>query len=695
MIKIKIDDKTIETQAGKTVLQAAIEAGIYIPNLCYHPDLTPIASCRLCVVQIEGMRGLPTACTAKAAEGMVVTTNSKKLQDIRKSLVWLILSEHPDHLQESTQLKEVVEYIGVENLLSDYAKESKELPILSDEPLFERDMNKCILCGRCVQICQKVRGVGAIGFIQRGIDTVVSTSCNETFKEADCAFCGACVEVCPSGALIDKEVCKKEDRDKTLLPCKNTCPAGVNIPRYVRLIAEGKFQDAVEVIRQKVPFPNTLGCVCDHPCEGVCRRDDLNDPVAIRSLKRFAAEQDNGRWKKNITIKDDSGKKVAVIGAGPAGLTAAWFLRKQGHAVTIFESKPKAGGMLRYGIPRYRLPAEVLDKEIKDIADIGIEIKTNSPAESTDTLLKSGFDAVFLGLGAQDGMMMGIDGEDNAHVADGISLLKRISLGEDVGLKGEVAVIGGGNVAIDVARSALRVGADKVTILYRRTRQEMPADPVEIVDALEEGVEIEFLVNAIKVTDNGDKIDVQCVKMELGEPDASGRRRPVTIEGSEFIKTVNTLVMAIGQNTVIPDELGVEVNRWGNIAVDEKDMTTSKEGVYSGGDVATGPASVIKAINSGRMAAAAIDKYLGGDGQIDQEYIPAEKDDPFIGNRQKFASEQRGDMPMLEVDKRLDSFVEVEQGFDEKTAMKEASRCLRCQLRLGISQPPLPPKKEK
>ncbi|MHC4159350.1 MAG: 2Fe-2S iron-sulfur cluster-binding protein, partial [Planctomycetota bacterium] len=402
MIKLTVDNKVIETEEGKTVLEAALQAGIYVPNLCYHPDIPPIGSCRLCLVDVDGVDGFPPACITLAKEGMVVNTNTRKIQEYRKNIVWLILSEHPADISKSSQLKKVVEYIGVKELLSLYTTHSRNLPILSDDPLFIRDLNRCILCGRCVRMCQEVRGVGAIGFINRGINTIVSTSSNSSMIEADCRFCGACVEVCPTGALTDKETCDEKERAATLLPCQNTCPAGVDIPRYIRLIAEGKFQDAVEVIREKVPFPHVLGCVCDHWCETECRRNELNDPLAIRALKRFVAEYDSGRWQSKVKIAPDTGKKVAIVGSGPAGLTAAWFLRKLGHAVTVFEALPEAGGMMRIGIPRYRLPKEVLDKEIDDIAKIGVEIKTNTKIESLDELFNSGFDAIFVALGAAE-----------------------------------------------------------------------------------------------------------------------------------------------------------------------------------------------------------------------------------------------------------------------------------------------------
>ena len=693
MITINIDGKEIQTQEGKTVLQAADDAGIYIPNLCYHPDLPPIGSCRLCVVEIEGIRGLPTSCTTKVADKMVIKTKTETLQKHRSNIVWLLLSEQPGQLEENSQFKKVVDYIGKKELLTDYSPQAKNLPINDDDPFFVRDMNKCILCGRCVRMCQQVRGVGAIGMINRGIDTIVSTCANSTIKDADCAFCGACVEVCPSGALTDKDLCENKTKEENLIPCKNTCPAGIDIPRYVKYIAQGRYQDAVEVIRQIAPFPHTLGCVCDHPCEQSCRRNELNDPIAIKALKRFVAEKDTGRWKKLVEVADDTGKKVAVIGSGPAGLTAGWFLRKKGHSVTVFEALPKAGGTLRIGIPKYRLPEDVLDKEIKDITDIGVEIKTNTKVDSVDKLFEQGFDAVFIAVGATNGMTMGLEGEDDPRVMDGMSILKPVNLDEKVDLTGKVGVVGGGNVAIDAARCALRTDANEVVIIYRRTREEMPAAVEEIEEALEEGIKIEFLVNPQKITP-ADKLQVECIRMKLGKPDDSGRRRPVPIEGSEFILELDRLIIAIGQRSTIPKEFAVEQDRRGFVNSDERTTETSKKGVFAAGDVSSGPASVIKAIAGGRNAAASIDQYLGGDGQIDQKYIPDEENSPWIGRRENFAYKNRAKMETRPGDERKKDFDQVELGFDEETALKEAARCMRCQLRFDISKAPMPPEKD-
>jgi len=696
MITLTIDEKKVQAKKNQTVLEAAIDAGIYIPNLCYHPNLNPIGSCRLCIVDIEGVRGYPISCHTKVSDGMKVKTKTDKLQKLRKNLIWLILSNYPKEIPVNSQLKKVVEYVGVNDILTGYVTDDQDLPILDEEPLFVRDMNKCILCGRCVQMCQEVRGVGAIGLINRGIETIVGTNQQDDLDESGCKFCRACVEVCPSGALYDKEEIPEETREEKLLPCQYGCPAGTDIPRYVRYTAEGRFDDAIAVIREKFPFPHTLGMVCHHPCEIDCSRGELNEPISIREIKRFVAERDTKKWKKNLSIKEESNKKVAVVGAGPAGLTAAWFLRLKGYKVTVFEALPKPGGMLKAGIPDYRLPPELLEKEINDIEEIGVKIRTNSPVLSVKSLFDEDFDAIFLAMGAPKGFSIGLEGEEDTRVLDGISTLKKINFNEKTNIEGEVAVVGGGNVAIDVARSSLRMNkTNSVTVLYRRTRAEMPAYEHEIEDAIDEGVEIEYLVNPVRIIPEKNKLHVECVKMELGEPDASGRCRPVPIEGSEFIMKVDRLIMAIGQQSDVSKEFGVELTKRGRVIADEESLQTSQEGVYAGGDLVSGPASVIEAVQMGRIAAQSIDTYLGGSGDIEQELTEHDEPSPYLGREEGFADRKRVNIRKKPVKDRFPGFCQVEYCMDKDEAIKESERCLRCQLRLKIDQPPLPPLKKK
>jgi len=701
VIKLKIDGKEIEASEGMTILEAATDAGIYIPNLCYHPDLPPVGACRLCIVKVEGMRGYPTSCTVKVREDMQVTTVDDELTSLRKDVLWLLTTALPKDVVKGSQFARVLEYVGISDPLPGFEPSARDVPVLSDDPLFVRDMQKCILCDRCVRMCQEVRGVGAIGLYGRGYDTIVASApALESLGDSGCKFCRACVMVCPTGALQMRE--KQEEPSEEVVkecegivvPCKLGCPGHTDIPRYVRLVAEGRYQDAIEVIRQKLPFPESLGLVCHHPCEEECYRDEVSDPISIRELKRFVAERDSRRWKKIVTVDPDTGKKVAVVGGGPAGLTAAWFLKKKGHDVEVFEALPKAGGMLRAGIPDYRLPPAVVDREIKDITDIGVKLSCDTAVESLDSLFEDGFDAIFLALGGIEGTFMGIEGEDDPRVMDGISVLRDINFGKKVDLKGDIAVVGGGNVAIDVARTALRIGASSVTLLYRRSRKEMPAHEMEISDAIDEGVDPKYLTNPVKITPKKDSLSVECVKMQLGEPDSSGRCKVSAIDGSEFDLKFDRVVMAIGQKIVVPDGFDVELSRRGRVLADEKSLMTSRKGVFAGGDCVTGPWSVIDAIAAGRAAASSIDRYLGGDGKIDQKYIADEEDDPCIGRLEGFSSLSREHADCLPVKDRIPGFAQVECALSEEQAVKEASRCLKCQLAETIGSPPMPPQKK-
>jgi NADPH-dependent glutamate synthase beta subunit-like oxidoreductase len=364
--------------------------------------------------------------------------------------------------------------------------------------------------------------------------------------------------------------------------------------------------------------------------------------------------------------------------------------------VTVFEALPQTGGMMRVGIPAYRLPRNILDAEVKEIENVGAEIKTNARIESLDDLFKQGFDAIFIGIGAHKGTKAGVKGEDSPGVIDGVDFLRTVSLGQEVNIGKEIAVIGGGNAAIDCARVALRIGAKKVTMVYRRTRAEMPAAPEEVVEALHEGVEIIFLAapNEIRVRNDG-HLELECTRMKLGEPDSSGRRRPVPIKESEFVMGFDNIISSIGQTADIPSKFEVEIGRGNVIKVNDETLATTRKGVFAGGDIVTGPASVIGAIAQGRQAASSIDKYLGGNGIIDETLVAAEKPDPVFGQDTDFANWKQAKMPCVDNSKRLSGFTEVELGYDEPIALKEAKRCFRCDMRLRISAPVLPPVKVK
>ncbi|MBM3156082.1 MAG: FAD-dependent oxidoreductase [Chloroflexi bacterium] len=464
-------------------------------------------------------------------------------------------------------------------------------------------------------------------------------------------------------------------------PCSHTCPAGVDVPRYLRLIAQKRYDDAVAVIRERIPFPSVCGYICIHVCETKCRRRQLDEPIAIRALKRFAADHARKDALPKGKIAPASGKKVAVVGAGPAGLTAAYYLAKLGgHAVTVFEALPEAGGMMLVGIPRYRLPKEILDSEIEEIKKVGVEIKTNTRVDSIDALRAQGFDAVFLGVGAHAGSKMRVTGEESQGVMDCVTFLRDVSLGKEVKIGNRVAVIGGGNAAIDCSRTSLRLGAKDVDIIYRRTRDEMPAAEEEIEEALKEGVKIEYLMAPNKISRQNGHLDLECIRMQLGAEDASGRKRPEPVKGSEFSREYDTVIAAIGQRSDIPNSFGLALNKDGTIRVDPDTLATSRPDTFSGGDVVSGPASVIEAIAAGRQAAVSIDKYLGGKGLLEEKLLPPEEINAQPESDDEPKSEGRPKNPELPLSKRLNSFELVELGLPRAKAIKEAERCLKCDL---------------
>jgi NADPH-dependent glutamate synthase beta subunit-like oxidoreductase/ferredoxin len=685
-VSLTINSKEVKARKGATVLEAALNFGIYIPNLCYHPDLAPLGACRLCLVQISGIQGLAAACTTQVEEGMTVNTETPEINTIRRINLELIIASHPGDCLTcvrnlNCELQTMASYLGITEL--HFPKEASLIPVDTSNPLFNRDLDKCILCGRCERICRDVRGVEAASFINRGENTIV-------YIDAGCKLCGACVEVCPTAALTDRDAKWKNsaEREAFLVPCIHACPAGLNVPNYVRLIAEGKFSESLAVIRERVTFPKVLGRVCPHPCEEACRRSQVNEPIAIRSLKRCAA--DFGNWPVETSLNvPPTGKKVAVIGSGPAGLTAAYYLARLGHSVTVFEAYPKLGGMMRTGIPEFTLPEELLNLEIEDIQRVGFETKVNAKIESLDPLFEQGYNAILLATGAHRSLKIGIKGDDLPGVVDCVTFLRNIRLSGNTVVGRKVAVIGGGNAAMDAARMALRVGGKEVTVIYRRTRDEMPAGLEEVDAALREGVTILFLATPTRITEKDGKIMLECIRMKLGEVDATGRRSPIPIEHSEFIMEFDNIIAAIGQMPDVPTQFGVKIGKGNTIQVDFDSLATSRKGVFACGDAVTGPASVVEAIAAGRKAAEVVDRYLGGNGLIDETTVRVEN--PYLGRIENFAGFPREKMPALIVEDRLKNCDEVELGFDREAAMREAERCLRCHLRLQISRVCPPP----
>ncbi len=685
MIQIKINNQNYKTSEEKTILEAALENDVYIPNLCYHKDLKPEGACRLCIVKINNRNGLIPACATKVKADMSVITHDDEIIQKRRNILWLILSEYPFKIDKKSELYEVVNHIGAKQWMKQFSSIYKNFNVIKDQPLFIRDLNKCIFCNRCIRVCQDLRGIYAIGAVNRGWLSIVNTPYQKTLKDADCKFCTACVEVCPTGALEDKVEFDDHDKKEKLIPCSAVCPAGIDVPEYIELIAEKKYQQSLEVIREKVPFPHILGIVCPHPCEGECRRKGVNEAISIRELKRFVAEKDNERWKKKIKKSKKTGKKVIVVGSGPTGLTSAYYLSCLGHDVEIYEALSKPGGMLIAGIPRFRLPENIVMKEINHIVEQGVKIKPNSRIDSLYELLNKNPDAILLAMGATIGAAMNIAGEfeERKSVFDGIKLLEKINFGEDVSLGNHVVVVGGGNVAIDVARSAVRLGVEHVHILYRRTREEMPAFKEEIELALEEGVQINYLTAPISILGEDERLVVKCSKMKLGLPDESGRRRPMRIKGSEFNIIVDSLISAVGQKPDLAPDFDIKKNESGYILVDEN-FKTSQNTVFAAGDVVTGPSTVIECIQQGRDAASKIDEFLGGGGDIIQNFVEREKKNPFMGSEKKFAYKKRLKGEYIPLQARIDNFIQVEQTLTEDKALLEARRCLKCHYRFDL-----------
>lgn len=467
-------------------------------------------------------------------------------------------------------------------------------------------------------------------------------------------------------------------------PCTNSCPAGIDIPLYVDLAHQSRFAEAHAVIRMDNPLPMVCGRVCTHPCETKCRRGQLDSPVAVRALKRFVAEypvSDNGGFALPSRSETRS-EKVAIVGSGPAGLTAANYLARLGYQVTVYEALPVIGGMLAVGIPEYRLPKKTLRREVKMLEDLGVVFKTNTRVGRDVSLaeLRKKHNAVFLAIGAHTGQKLGIPGEDADGVNDAVTFLRQINLGESQTLKGRaVLVVGGGNAAIDAARSSLRLGARKVTVVYRRSRSEMPALHEEIEEAEREGIDIQTLIIPKRIIARGGKVGgLECVRAKLGEFDRSGRRRPVPVDGSDFILDADVVIAAVGQ-AVDAAGLGAADAPFadGVIVADAKTGATAVEGVFAGGDCVTGPDTVIEAIAAGKRVAAAIDKHLGGDGILfDRPEVVRQLTHDLIEEETP-----RQHVPCVPVEQRIADFTEVELGYTAGMALAEAARCLRCDVK--------------
>ncbi len=564
-IKISIDGKEIFAESGKTVLEIAAENKIEIPNLCYNKNLKIYGACGLCVVEAEGNPKLLRACSAKAVDGMVIKTNSARVERARKIALELIMSDH----------------------------------------------------------------VG------------------------DCKG-----------------------------PCSLNCPAHTDVQGYLKEISLGNDRKAVEIIKEKIPIPASIGRICPHPCEANCRRRFVEEPLSIAYLKAFAADKDLSSEEPFVPKKAEAtGKKVSIIGGGPAGLTAAYYLCLSGHEVTIFDSMPEMGGMLRYGIPEYRLPKKVLKKEISAIEKLGVLMKNNVSIGEDISFeeIRKNSDAVLIAAGAWKATGIGCSGEELSGVISGIDFLREVNSGKIPEIGKNVAVIGGGNTAMDACRTAIRCGAENVYVIYRRTRAAAPAEDIEIEEAIEEGVTFRFLTNPAEITGKDGKVDaIKLQIMELGEKDSSGRRKPVPVEGKFEILDVDTVISAIGQKFDPSGFDFIELTNRGTVFAGEKSCITNLDGVFAAGDATNKGASIaIKAIAEANLAAKAIDAYLNG--------IPFDHFEPYYSKKDvsetDFSEKEkipRVKMSVRNPDERRKNFDEVILGFNDIEARNEAKRCLEC-----------------
>lgn len=689
MAVITIDGVRLEVADHANVLECALKAGIYIPHLCHHPDLPENGSCRMCIVEVEGREGVHTSCTLRAEDGMVISTKTEKVNKLRTLALELLLAGHPEDCSTcpkygNCELQTLIQYIGANN--ARMRVRTKGIKMEERNPLLIHDMNRCVLCGRCVRACSNLRGVGILNYNKKGMETYVGTLHEKLLKDEGCRFCTACAEVCPTGTIRDKLQLLTTDmkREDALVPCRFTCPAHTDIPRYIRFVKEGDCDAAAAVIREKVPFPHALGLICTQACAKECKRNEVSEAMSIREIKRYAAEHDTGSyWRGKGKQLPDTGKKVCVVGGGPAGLTAAYYLRKQGHTVTVKEELPTVGGMMSYGIPSYRLPREVVAKEAKVIEDQGVVIETGIRVEKPVDLLQE-YDAVLMATGNHKGVRLPMEGKDLPGVHVNIEFLRRASLGEETGIGKHIIVLGGGNVAFDCARTAKRLGAEEIHLACLEAREAMTADEEEIEQAQEEGIFVHPAQTFERITGTDHVTGVDFMNVESFTFDENRRAIVKKEEGSEHHIDADTVIFATGQWADLSEDCGLTLGKANSIVVDPKTLAASVEGIFAAGDVTYGTKSVVQAIASGRDAASSIDIYLGGDGDISEVLAPEQVKNPVLGKEDGFGYLTAAKKKVLSVDERQDNFKQFDFGICDGDICGETERCLQCDLRLQI-----------
>ena len=632
--------------------------------------------------------------------GEVVDNRGKEGQDLEP----VNTVELPEYFRQDEAVKALMGWYGL--VIRDPETDIVDLSRVYMQEVQEKSCGKCFLCriGTRVmaetleKICAGQGKPQDLGILARLAESIQESSKCNIGQSGPLPILHALEHFAADFEAVIKEkkvVPAGSYHSKLTAPCIDACPIHLDIPTYVECIREGRFMDSLDVIREKLPLPGVVGRVCVRPCEEHCRRMNLDAPISIKFLKRFVADYELSKGKEPEFAIEPSEKtgKVAIVGAGPGGATCAYHLTRMGHEVTVYERFDEPGGMSAMGIPDYRLPRPILREEVDRIERMGatFNYETTVGKDVKLSQLEADNDAVFIAIGSQLGTTMGVEGEEENYdgYISGVQYLLDINQGRDPYPAGKkVVVVGGGNVAIDCVRCSFRVDKPDVNIVYRRTKNEMPADDVEIHDAEEEKVNFHYLTHPIKIlAQDGKVVGLECVRMELGEPDESGRRRPVPVEGSEFVLDCDIVVPAIGQTqdlSLLEGREDVKTTRWKTIVVDELTKQTDQPKIFSAGDCETGPGALITACAGGRTAALSIDKMINGepleyteDDYFDKFFQKVKvydqaEDLGFLGGR------ERKELEMLDPDTRKFTNDEVEQGYSIQEAMAEADRCLRC-----------------